>query len=535
MKALLRGRSWWLCAGIASACLGGATGCDTVALVSFQEREFSGVESPGFTSTSGSCNAIENGEATLRFVLLADDQTPIQPGQVVSNQTVDALTADQVEFSDSALFELPDVPCSAGECRLAEMTCSTAPGIAEEAGVNRCLRDTSVALAGPIQFESDTTKAQLFGVMYENAGSLEGWLPADVGDKYPDWDGDGTAEGQQDPGVVRARASDAEGRRKAALTILGTNWVTAMQNALRENRTTQFGLWEFSGQSTQEVISLVSKVHPSEQVWAAGAGIVESARESTNFSRVSGTRANVYQAILHVLDTAYAPSEFTGHEKTLVVFVDGPDDLRLPQFSPQAVIQRATDLAVRIFIVHLDAAQEPTTQGGTPVHRDDPEYWSNRVDGQPIQEPCDDGSSCKNFEECRVPVGYSSTPGGAIEIDPMGQTYCMPTRDDNGRIGPIEEYSRIACATDGGYIYVKDAQGLRPRMDWLPFTMDGLWKADVVVDDLANRTVPSDESYKLQTSMRVTLGGITRSVDFSQRGEAAPTDDAADTRSVIFN
>lgn len=531
MKPLSRGRDWWLSAGLVTGCLFAATACDTVALISFQNREFAGIESPGFTAPAGSCGGLEDGTATLRFVLMADDQTPIRPGDVVNKQAIPALTSAEVELEDSALFELPDVACSAGDCRLGEMTCGTAPG--QQASQNRCFDTTSVSLAGDIQFESDVTTPQLFGVLFENAGSTEGWLPRDVGELYPDWDEDGTAEGQTDSGPLPARASDSASRRKAALTVLLTNWETAAEAALAENRTTQFGLWEFKGTVADDVVSLVDEATPGDTAWTSQYDIANRARE--NFTQVVGSRANVYQSALHVLDTAYAPTEYNGHEKTLVIFVDGPDDLRFPQYSANAVIQRATDLGVRIFIAHLDAAQEPTTQGGTPVHRDDPEYWSNTVEGEQIQSPCASDADCKNFESCVVPTSYSSSPNGAVEITPGGDMYCMPRRDENGRIGPIDEYARIACATDGGYIYVKDPAALRPRLDWLPFTMDGLWKTDVTIDDFANRTLPSGEAYKLQTTLRVTIAGRAQSIDFSQSGEAGTTEDASDNRSILFN
>jgi hypothetical protein len=526
----------------------GATSCDTVALISFSEREFQGIETPGLTAAAGSCSTgVEDGRATLRFVLMADDGSPIRPGEVIGKGTVD-LVAEAIEFRDTAIFESPIVEddpdltmasraesaCSTGECRQPGMDCSIAPGLADSAEARRCQRTAQISLEGPIQFESDTTKPQLFAVLYENSGSLEGWLPSDVGALYPDWDGDGTAEGGDDPGVIPSRASDRNRQGKAALTVLTNNWRNALENALEEQRTTSFGLWEFKGTSTADVLSLVDEVSPNDTVWTTQPSQADAAR--SEFSQITGTRANVFMAMSHVLETAFAPSEFAQHEKTMMVFVDGPDDLRLPQYTADSVMDRAAELGVRIFIVHLDASQVPTTMAGTPVHRDDPLYWNNRVDGAPIQTPCSGDADCKNFERCRVPIGYSSTPQAPTENSPNGDSYCMPERDPvNGRFGPIGEYSKIACATDGGYIYVKEASGLRPRIDWIPFAMDGLWKVDTIVDVLQNRNVDPDDTYHFQTTMSVTLGGTQRSYDFSQSGEAISTDDGADTRTVLFN
>lgn len=533
MDAVRRLRSWWLGAPIVCMLATFATGCDTVALVAFSEREFQRIETAGFTAAGGSCGGIENGRATTRFVLVADDTSPIRPGDTIGQTEITSIADSQVDFTDTAVYETPDLLCADNaDCRIGGMECRTGPGIPDESA-RRCQLSSSISLDGTVQFESDTTKPQLFGVVYENSGSLEGWLPADVGDKYPDWDEDGTAEGSDDPGVIPNRASDLNKNRQAALTIMLQNWKSEAERTLQEQRTTSFGLWEFKGTAPSEVVSLVNQLTPADAPWTSQPNIAEASRNE--FERVSATRGNVFQAIDTVIDQAYAPEEYKDHEKTMVVFVDGPDDLRFPTHTAQTVIDKASDLGIRIFIVHLDPAQQPTTQAGTPVFRDDFQYWNRRVGGEPVQQPCSDDTDCKNFESCRVPIAYSSVPNSPVETTPMGETYCMPDRDENGRIGPIEEYSRIACATDGGYIYVKGGAGLRPRMSWLPFAMDGLWKAETAIGALENQEVVGDEAYKLQTTMSVTVGGDTRSYDFSQRGAATTDDDSADTRAVLFN
>jgi hypothetical protein len=510
-----------------------ATGCDTVALIAFSEREFQGIETSGFTATSGSCGGIEDGRATLRFVLRADDSSPIRPGDTIGQTEITGIAGSQIEFGETAVYETPDLLCADNaDCRIGGMSCQTGPGIPDESA-RRCQLSSSISLDGDVQFESDTTKNQLFGVLFENSGSLEGWLPSDVAEKYPDWDEDGTAEGSDDVVVIPNRASDLTGNRKAALTIMIQNWVSEAERSIQDGRTTSFGLWEFKGTAPSDVVSLVDTVTPADSPWTSQRQNAEASRNE--FERVSGTRANVFQAVNTVIDDAYAPEEYSNHEKTMVVFVDGPDDLRFPTHTAQSVIDRASELGIRIFIVHLDPAQEPTTQAGTPVFRDDYQYWNRRIEGSPVQSTCSDDSDCKNFESCRVPLAYSSVPNAPVEISPMGDTYCMPDRDENGRIGPIEEYARIACATDGGYIYVKGGSGLRPRMSWLPFSMDGLWKVDTAIGALENQEVPSEEAYKFQTTMSVTVGGDSRSYDFSQRGEATADDDSADTRAVLFN
>lgn len=542
-----RGARSWSLAAFAALLAVGASSCDTVALIIFPDREFQQIQSSGFTATGGSCEGITDGTATLRFVLRADDGTPIRPGDVIQRNQVD-LTASNVSFSQTALFESPreiDDPdttmapqsericASTNDCRQTGMECTLAPGLTE-AVHNRCLRTADVSTKGELKFVADTDKPQLFGVLFENSGSMEGFLPADVAALYPDWDGDGTAEGSTDTLRNTARGSDDTRSGRAALTGLISNWKEAARVATNEQRATHFGLWEFKGTSTADVDSLVAKVSPTGSVWTTSGDIAERSR--TEFSPITGTRGNVYMAINNVLSEGFGASDFDGFEKTLVVVVDGPDDLRLPQHSADSVIQRAQEQGVRLFIVHLDAKQSLTSTGNAPLHRDHPLYWNETVDGSKIQQACTTDAQCNNFERCRVPTSYADTAGASVVTSPNGESYCMPTRDPvDGRFGPIHDYSKIACATEGGYIYVQHPSGIRPRTDWLPFAMDGLWEVNTVVDALENRTVLPEEGYRMQTTMSVTVEGTQRSYNFSQVGLPVATDDGRDTRAVLFN
>lgn len=112
----------------------------------------------------------------------------------------------------------------------------------------------------------------------------------------------------------------------------------------------------------------------------------------------------------------------------------------------------------------------------------------------------------------------------------------MVRRDENGRVGPIEDYQRLACETDGGYIYVKSPQALRRRMEWLPLTMDGLWKVDAVIGVVDNGQLVSGRPYGVQVDFSVDVGDTTRSFLFGQAGDpvAGRDDDDQDTRAVIF-
>lgn len=492
-------------------------GCDTVALISFQERTFDRIGTFGITPIAGSCEG-SDGAAMLRFVMVADDRTPIRPDEVVANKIV-SLEREDLNLSDGKLFELPDVACS-DSCVFSEFACDVA-NAAYSATQKRCLREADVAISSQVQFDSDITQPQALGLLIENSGSLDGWLPADVGNKAPDTDGDGTADGQFDTSLKTGRASDRAGNRKVAFRQLASSFGLVSAAALNGDRKSFFGAWQFSGTSTAGVQSLVAKATPAGTEWTEQPGIVTNAIEQ--ITNTAQDRGNVYQAMAEVLENSYGADVVAAEDKMLVVFVDGADDLRLTNFDADRVISAANDANVHVYIVQLDSAIDAS------LLRDDPRYIEQ-------QDNCTSDADCLNFEECRAPINYSVNLGGAVENPAMG-TYCLPARDDNGRLGPVQDYQRIACATEGAYIYVPSSKALSNRMAYLPYALDGLWKVETTIDAFENGEVPANEPYKVQSSFTVTLGDRARTFTFSQTGDplVGPTDDDQDTRTVIFS
>ncbi len=508
-----------------------STSCDTVAKISFQEREFAGIEVIGM-SPAGSCGQISDGKADFRFVLRADDRTAIRPGETVGSQDVQLSDSD-LKLLDPSLSETPDLDCTDGACRLgAENFVCTA-----ETGLNskRCQRATDVAFSGDLEFVSDRTKDRLFAVLVENSGSMDGWLPVDLGAKYPDTDGSGLGDGSEDVGRNQNRSSDSSKRRKSSLNPLVTRWEESSVLAAAEGRKTLFGLWEFSGQAKSDVKSLVKKATGVTEWTDSGTSASDAINE---LSDASGTRANVYQAIDKLLEENFSEAEYANYDKTLVVIVDGPDDLRRPNFSAQTIGAKAKAANVRIYFVHFDPTVTTESGTGEQLFRDDTAYWSEVVSGSPIQTACTDDSSCLNFETCREPMFYSSARNATIErpdsyVD--GDKYCLPTRQEDGRFGPIHDYSTIACETGGGYSYARDGRAIRQNVDWLPLTMDGVWSIETAINTFQDELVPKDQSYLLQTTFSVTLGGRTSTVDLSRVGRTATVEAAQDTRLPVFN
>ncbi|MFU8805951.1 MAG: hypothetical protein ACNA8W_19220, partial [Bradymonadaceae bacterium] len=315
--------------GLASVSLLGLAGCDTVARISFTERSAQAIHSADLTSPASQCGGVD-GVTTLRFALIANDNTPIVQGDALASQILD-LRASDFDFSDGRVFSLPDQLCeSSSECP-GNFVCTRASDSLGDQ-FRRCQApETIVSVSGQPRFVADRTNNQLFGVLFENAGSLRGWLPPDVAQLRP-VDDDGTVTGGGDTrSAFPDRATDPNRRRAGLLSGLETNWERAATYARNNGgRTTNFGFWTFAG-SRAGVISRIAVNHPTEQVWTSQMNQVLQATTDYRTVDPDQTRANVYEAINTVLTDGYEDTRFDGWDKHLVVFVDGPDDLRLEQ------------------------------------------------------------------------------------------------------------------------------------------------------------------------------------------------------------
>ncbi|MFU8804941.1 MAG: hypothetical protein ACNA8W_14100 [Bradymonadaceae bacterium] len=497
------------------------TDADESRSCAYAERFPEVMYSAGLSSLAGQCDGVD-GTATLRYTMLDTDGRPMAEK--------DGLFGRILPFQDRRIFSLPDQLCeSATDCP-SGFVCTTASAAMGDQ-FKRCNVQTELSVQGAPRFVANTTSHRLFGVLFENAGSLRGWLPPDVARLRP-VDEEGVVTGEADTLAIYApRASDHSKMRSTLLSGLEMNWERTASFARNNgDRTTNFGFWTFAG-SRAGVVSRIAANSPTNEVWTSQMSDVLQA--TTDYREVAPdqTRANVYEAINTVLTEGYEDAEFNGWDKHLVVFVDGPDDLRLEQnHTVDTVIARARAAGVRLYILHLDARLD------TDTLRDDYRYYEN-------QSPCADDSACSNFEECRLPERYSDSVTGGVtypvdHAENPEARYCLPARDANGRIGPIEDYSRIACETQGGYIYVPSAHALRSRGDWLPYALDGLWEIDLVVGaaDLGN--LPPGQPFKLQTQMTMQFGAHQLAYNFHQHGQPNHSfiddDDAADTRAVFF-
>lgn len=526
-----RGRAWW---GVAAslAALICTTGCDTVARINFSDRTFNRVEVVGVVPTANECDG-SSGQARLRFVLLDQQNVALTNADFFGSQAV-AVTRDALELDQTAIFSSPDVLC-AGTCEDSAFTCNNTPLLANQASTyNRCNYATgSIGATGEPAFLPQTAKPKLFAILMENTSSLSGGLPEDLAGFFPDQDGDGVGDNIQPAGPSNNRASDPRGLRRSGFLQPMASIIPGISNYATEQykQRTYFGAWTF-GRSTASITNLLNgpEITSNPSVMAAALG-------SFNTNNTQDVRASVYASIRAVLEdpARLGDAALDQMEKHLVVFVDGPDDLRPNAQSLNDTISAAKDRGVRVYIVHLDPSMALTDSLGYPLFRDDPEYISSQTE-------CADDSACKGFEECRTMTSYSTSPGTNVSVPndaQRGKNFCLPKRDESGRIGPISEYSQIACATGGNYIYVPAPGALQARAGWLPQVINGLWEVPIVVDAFAEQRVSAGQPYRVQANFSVTLNNQSQTASLSQVGgsvsNSTGADGETDSRPVLFS
>lgn len=531
--------------GVAGVFGVGLFGCDTAARISFPKRTFEKVESAGFTAPAGACMGVDSGEMKVRFVMLDNQDDPISLGTSVSTPeggNISAeLNSESVSFGNAALMEVHSGAC-AGDADCGNdpfnYSCKTPPGLSgneydscllEEAGL------TTATRADSVDFIADLDNDQVFGVLVESSGSITGWNPPGTETAW-DENGNGVIDGNERPEGIpqigRDIASDPDDQAWRGINNAFKSWLAAQRIAGQDKRHTYFGLWSFNQE--QDTTAYLDQDGLRGTPWAREETEIKSAISDFNSRNIAKSRANVYGAMLETIEEAYSTEAMTAIgaanpervDKHLVVLVDGYDDLRQPSKDIDAVIEAAKANNVRVYLLHFDPQLKQPQ-----LLRDLPRYHEDQ-DGN-----CESDADCKNYEECRELRAYQKPNSEELQEVPEGK-FCMPTRDEAGRVGPIHDYARLACETDGSYIYMASAGAIEHNMSWLPYAMDGMWEATVRSSELRAKDNLGGAPVKIHTDMRVNLGGRSRNYSFSQMGApgaaSGDDDDAMDTRGVIF-
>lgn len=506
-----------------------AAGCDTVAEISFQSRNFADLHSSGLISAPGmdgaQCGTLgtdRQAQTNVRFVML-DDSGP--PAAYTPRNTATIGTADDVsvDLENGRIYEPEDLACTpnAGDCDV--YSCP------QEPDDPRCVKDTTFE-EGTVRFVSDTEKDNVIGVAVENGATIRGSLPSNMRGFY-DENEDGQGEVSFDP-IPSGRSSDDSDERLRALKAFTPTWADVADNASARDVTTHFGLWGLNnGGAFESAIQSEGCERPddSDAVWCQEQGdgaLGDFVREFENGSiQETDNLVRPFVAIYDLIQEPY--SEFDDADKTLVLIVDGPPEIPFSAAGnldlPGDAIDAAVNNNVRVHIVHFDTSVDPSK------YPDSVSYW-NEQSGN-----CSSDADCREWEVCREVRGFSETDGGPVSPTPNG-TYCMPDRrQSDGRIGPISAYGRIACATGGSYQYLKDPTAITEAIRWLPYETDGLWEADIEVQDVNNGNVEANGPSRVEGSLTVGFPGAnSRTIQFSRQGFSSVSGEAADNRSTLF-
>lgn len=547
--------------------------CDTVARIAFPTRTLSETHTAGLTLPSNACADPEAaGQVQLRFAFVDSTDAPIRPpdkgGSALTSGRVE-LTGEDLEFENSAVFESPDLVCGMGtgvpdyavQCNVSNYSCNEPPAVdpPDDVNADRCFVGQNFSTDNQeVSFASNVEQDQLFGVMVENSGSTGGFAPTELYEAFDAYDPHENAEGNMDPrsadmnlGVGSGRnsnlASDRDGIRHNAMQGMVENWKNAQDAAENDGRATRFGLWGIASSSTPT--SYVNSVTGSGTFWTGSDSTVESAQDELQGADVGNEGANIFESLNSVVTNHFSDSNCPsggGCEKTLVLIVDGPSDVPLRDLRGSGpnvggvtfdtVRQSLEDAGVRLFVVHYDPdfnidTEDPSSQNYLTL--DNPGYYGPQTE-------CSSDSDCHHFQECRKVDGYASSTGENVSSpnNPHG-TYCVPERGPEGRIGSIGLYSRLACATEGAYIYRKSNTALEPAAEWLPYSMDGLWEVSVPVETFGGGGTGGGqftrgETIKLQTEISYDVNDSTVQSRLTQQGNNLQQFDARDTRSVIM-
>ncbi|MFW5966005.1 MAG: hypothetical protein ACOCV2_00745 [Persicimonas sp.] len=489
-------------------------GCDTVARISFSERNFDSLHSTSISALGDSASTCEgvnsDGEMRARFVLEDTDQQPIREGDEVAEEVVgDGSFGDSISFRDAAFSETGrgtgQCESTEDDCQTDNFTCDTAP--AED--LKTCHRDEGdMSIDENPIFISENDGHNVFGLLAEDTGGFRGFSVDGEGERYEEL------------------ATDIDGERKSAITNMEGPFRRTAELAAENDRQSYFGLWSFGGANVESTYSdgnFVTK--PANISQATG-----------NYDDSQSNRqlpASVYESLATTIEDYLSAEALEGDDdlnmsstsaadasKTLALLVDGPDELgEADDDDVDNVIDLAQEHGVRVFIYHFDPELEAYVEGSDRQMPDPRDYWEDS------SGTCSDDSDCaKSYETCRKPI---DAKGQVMEDE---DEYCLVERDEeSGRIGPIDDYAQLACATGGSYEYLASPGALETRMNWLPYAMEGLWETTLTSARVDRGQLDAGSSYFVHGRMELALHGDESGYSFRLGDE--PEEDA---RSVVF-
>lgn len=395
------------------------------------------------------------------------------------------LEADDFEFGKTTLYAVPDVDCTSDDVLCpGDLSCDSSPD-----GVDRCQARTGLSAASAPNFIGAQPDSQAFGVAVADVGRWEGRYHSNFQGLY-EFDESGQNRELAHP-VDNNVAVDPGGHRINALRDLAGEWGRLSDALDEDGRGAYFGYWLFGGPSGEVVPELTNGGWTQDPAAASNVIDQHQFREG---------QAGVYNSMIRIIQDYYeGASEVSGVEdKHLLFLVAGYDERR--DNTVDEVIEFAGMSDVRVSVAQVDG------EIPVPAHlRDDERYYRDQYDS-----PCTSSDQCANYEACREPTPYTDSantddPGDIVWPDPEfhtpGNRYCLPDYDENGRVGPIEEYRRLACETGGNYAYVPEVghTAIGEPMIGLLWASEAAWEIDIA---LGHNPSSADASL-LETVMNV--------------------------------
>ncbi|MEL6180910.1 MAG: vWA domain-containing protein, partial [Myxococcota bacterium] len=317
-------------------------------------------------------------------------------------------------------------------------------------------------------------------IMMDNSGSLVG---------------EGVSE--DDSSVVLARATDRGGFRISSMQQFVNLLNDTESRPWGENMA--LGLWSFRGETSAgvqpETGELATGNTPANPYTFNRQVITQALTELRRQAEFG--RSNVFTALQVVAENFRDLPGTANRERAIILFTDGPDDSE---------------------VVFIEASDEDRQRA---------------KDAR--QQKLEDAISILQEQQIQVFVVHLDTAIGpegvaAVQADPFNaQPY---PRDGDGRFGPLDEYARIACATNGQYVYVPNPERLNRVMELLVDQFGGTWGVNVGIESL-EQTQLENAPYQLGTIMQVTLGDEGRYF-FSPLGNTSSAIGSSDNRPAVF-
>ncbi len=529
------------CAVMAASLLG-MTGCDTVARIPFSDRGFRTILPLSMTAAGDNaaqqCGGVDlasldNANARMTMVLLDDSSHPIKLGEEMRVQIGNQMHAEFVEpeagdfgFSGGRLYSFPDLPCESNDDCPTPMGCNDVDG----SGQSWCTdndRLEGISVIGEPRYVGEEPQSQALAVVISEAGRWRGYYDIQLYNGFYHFDPDEEANTPLEAQPIREAAVDPDGVRINALNQVASTWGNLNEYVSEDGRTAHFGLWTFASENAA-VQSRVAEVSPSGSMWTGDVGNAEQAASRVNNTDSRQARGNVFRSALTALNQGFDNNAQVqnAEAKSMVLIVGGHDERR--QADVDDLIARANELDVSISVVQIDRERNPASH----ILRDDWRYYDE--DGGTVPQ-CSDDSDCENYQACRAPARYtrsasSTNPNDVVHPTDLDATWCLPTYDDKGRIGPIAEYDRLACETGGAYFYIPEPREalINDALAAVVYGKEAAWEVDMFLDIDTGGQFGPGEPVLMETELQATV------VANSTRRFERPTDAAGDTRRVFF-